>query len=123
MKFCRLMKQGNKVMTVAEHRLKGADLPARGKTLCVEAGDTEILLCHTAEGFFAVANLCTHAAARLCDGKLKGHRILCPLHGAAFDVRDGAALTRPASIALASYEVRMDAEDVVIVVEQPVAAG
>lgn len=81
---------------------------ARGKTLCVDVDGREVLLCHTAEGFFAVDNLCTHAAARLCDGKLKGHRILCPMHGAAFDVRDGCALTRPASVALDTWSVRVD---------------
>ncbi len=83
---------------------------AQGKTLCVDVNGREILLCHTIDGFFAVDNLCTHAAARLCEGKLKGHRILCPLHGAAFDVRDGGALTRPASVALATYLVRIDEE-------------
>jgi nitrite reductase/ring-hydroxylating ferredoxin subunit len=81
---------------------------ASGKTLCVDVDGREILLCHTSAGVYAVDNLCTHAAARLCEGKLKGHRILCPLHGAAFDVRDGSALTRPASVALATYPVRVD---------------
>jgi nitrite reductase/ring-hydroxylating ferredoxin subunit len=91
-------------------QVAGVQELATGKTLCVEANGREILLCHTADGFFAVDNLCTHAAARLCEGKLKGHRILCPLHGAAFDVRDGRALTRPASVALATYPVRVDEE-------------
>jgi 3-phenylpropionate/trans-cinnamate dioxygenase ferredoxin subunit len=90
-----------------------ADMP-QGTTLCVEVDGKEILLCHTAEGVYAVDNLCTHAAERLCDGKLKGHRILCPLHGAAFDVRDGAALSRPATIPLQSYPVRIEGYDVLL---------
>ena len=96
------------------HRVAAPEDVAKGKTLCVDVAGKEILLCHTAEGYFAVDNLCTHAAARLCEGKLKGHRILCPLHGAAFDVRDGSALTRPASVALASYPVRVDDEGVAL---------
>jgi 3-phenylpropionate/trans-cinnamate dioxygenase ferredoxin subunit len=92
------------------------DFP-RGKTLCVEVEGREILLCHTAEGFYAVDNMCTHAAARLCEGKLKGHRILCPLHGAAFDVRDGSVLTRPASVALATYPLQVDGENIAILVD------
>ena len=87
---------------------------AKGKTLCVELAGREVLLCHTADGLFAVDNLCTHAEARLCDGKLKGHRILCPLHGAAFDVRDGSALTRPASVPLATYPVRVEGDDILL---------
>ncbi len=93
-------------------RVAGVQDIAKGKTLCVAADGREILLCHTSDGFFAVDNLCTHAAARLCEGKLKGHRILCPLHGAAFDVRDGNVLTRPASIALGTYPVRVDADGI-----------
>lgn len=89
------------------------ELP-RGKTLCVEVDGREILLCHTAEGIFAVDNLCTHAEARLCEGKLKGQRILCPLHGAAFDVRDGSVLSRPASIPLATYRVRADEDGIAL---------
>lgn len=90
-----------------------AELP-RGKTLCVEVEGKEILLCHTAEGVYAVDNLCTHAEARLCEGKLKGQRILCPLHGAAFDVRDGSALSRPASIPLVTYPVRADEDGIAL---------
>jgi nitrite reductase/ring-hydroxylating ferredoxin subunit len=93
-------------------RVAGAQDIAKGKTLCVEVNGREILVCHTNDGIFAVDNLCTHAAARLCDGKLKGHRILCPLHGAAFDVRDGSALTRPASIPLGTYAVQVDEEGI-----------
>jgi 3-phenylpropionate/trans-cinnamate dioxygenase ferredoxin subunit len=85
-----------------------------GKTKCIIASDKEILLCHTAEGFFAVDNLCSHAAERLSTGKLKGHKILCPLHGAAFDVRDGSALSRPASQPIRSYDVRVEGEDILI---------
>jgi 3-phenylpropionate/trans-cinnamate dioxygenase ferredoxin subunit len=89
------------------------DIPA-GKTLRVEVDGREILLCHTADGLFAVDNLCSHAAERLCGGKLKGHRILCPLHGAAFDVRDGSALSRPASVALQTFPVQIVGEDILL---------
>jgi nitrite reductase/ring-hydroxylating ferredoxin subunit len=84
-----------------------ADIP-RGKTLCVELSGKEVLLCHTSEGVFAVDNLCSHAEARLCEGKLKGKKILCPLHGAAFDVASGEALSRPASKPLACFTVKLD---------------
>ena len=89
-----------------------------GKTLCVEIEGREILLCHTAAGVFAVDNLCTHAEARLCEGKLKGSRIICPLHGAAFDVRDGSALTRPASVPLATYPARVDEAGIALLLDR-----
>lgn len=92
----------------------GTDDVPLGKTLCVSVEEREILLCHTREGWYAVDNLCSHAAARLSDGKLKGHRILCPLHGAAFDVRDGCALSKPASQPLRSYEVVVEGDRVML---------
>ena len=98
-------------------RVASEDQIAKGKTLCVSVNGREILLCHAAEGFFAVDNLCTHAAARLCEGKLKGNRILCPLHGAAFDVRDGSALTRPASIPIATYPLRIDSGGISLLID------
>ncbi|MEH6593576.1 MAG: non-heme iron oxygenase ferredoxin subunit [Halioglobus sp.] len=90
---------------------------AQGKTLCLELEGQEILLCHAKEGFFAVDNLCTHAQARLSEGKLKGCKILCPLHGAAFDIRDGSVLTRPASKPLASYPLHVEDENIYLVPE------
>ena len=93
-----------------------AEIP-RGQTLCVTVQGREILLCHTADGVFAVDNLCSHAAERLSGGRLKGCRILCPLHGAAFDVRDGAALSKPAREPIATYPVRLDDNTVLIALD------
>jgi len=95
-------------------RVAGMDELPRGETLCVEIDGREILLCHTTDGIFAVDNLCSHAHARLCEGKLKGQKILCPLHGAAFDVRDGSALSRPAIRPIASHKVELDSESILV---------
>jgi 3-phenylpropionate/trans-cinnamate dioxygenase ferredoxin subunit len=89
------------------------DIP-KGKTFCVVLADREILLCHTPEGIYAVDNLCTHAAEKLEAGRLKGCKIHCPLHGAAFDVRDGAALSKPATIPLAIYCVKIEGDDILL---------
>ncbi len=73
---------------------------------CAVAG-REILLCHLREGVFAVDNVCTHAFSRLSEGRLRGTRVICPLHGASFDVRDGRVLGAPAAVPLVSYSVRV----------------
>ena len=89
------------------------DIPL-GKTQCVSIDNKEILLCNSKEGLFAVDNLCTHADARLSEGKLKGCKIICPLHGAAFDIRDGAALSKPARISLGTYSVKIEDNNILI---------
>jgi nitrite reductase/ring-hydroxylating ferredoxin subunit len=67
----------------------------------------EIVVCHTKEGLFALDNICTHAHARMCEGRLRATRIVCPLHGASFDVRDGRVLGPPANIPLTTFPVRV----------------
>jgi 3-phenylpropionate/trans-cinnamate dioxygenase ferredoxin subunit len=66
-----------------------------------------ILVCHTVEGFRAVENRCSHAEAALSGGRLRGLRIICPLHGASFDVRDGRATGKPATAPIRSYPLRV----------------
>jgi nitrite reductase/ring-hydroxylating ferredoxin subunit len=75
----------------------------------VTIGTREIVLCHTKDGVFAVDNICTHAHARLCEGRLRGSRLICPLHGASFDARDGRVLGPPAVQPLATFAVRINA--------------
>ncbi|MGH8210711.1 MAG: Rieske (2Fe-2S) protein [Steroidobacteraceae bacterium] len=67
----------------------------------------EIVICHTRAGVFALDNICTHAHARLCEGRLRATRLVCPLHGASFDIRDGRVLAAPAVTALPTHQVRV----------------
>lgn len=87
------------------------DFPANGLKV-VARGGREILLCRLGDTVYAVDNLCSHAAEKLCNGKLKGGKIFCPLHGAAFDVKTGAALSRPASVAIETFEVVLEGGEV-----------
>ena len=99
---------------MTEHRVASInDLP-QGKKLCTSIGERKILLCHTATGIFAVDAMCTHAEESLELGKVKGNRIICPLHGAAFDLASGEALSRPARAPLRTYPVRLDGDNILI---------
>ena len=82
------------------------EIPRGQMRACVLEG-REIVVCHTKQGIFALDNICTHAHARMNEGRLKGLRLVCPLHGASFDVRDGRVLGAPATVPLAHHEVRV----------------
>ncbi len=82
------------------------DIPV-GKTLALDFDGQHVLLCHTKEGFFAIENLCSHGLSHLSAGKLRGFRIICPLHGGSFDVRDGCAKGKPATVDIRTYPVRV----------------
>jgi len=86
--------------------LKLAELAPGSMRACMLAG-REIVICHTREGVFALDNICTHAHARLCEGRLRATRLVCPLHGASFDIRDGRVLGPPAEVPLATHQVRV----------------
>lgn len=79
----------------------------RGQMRTRVFADREIVICHTREGIFALDNICSHAHARMNEGRLKGCKLICPLHGASFDVRDGRVLGGPATQALPHYAVRV----------------
>jgi 3-phenylpropionate/trans-cinnamate dioxygenase ferredoxin subunit len=85
----------------------GSDELEVGKVAVVEAGDERIAICRTEEGFYAIADVCSHDGGALDQGELFGDRIECPRHGAQFDVRTGRALTLPAVRPIAAYEVRV----------------
>ena len=93
-----------------------SDLRAGRMTSCV-LGGREILICHTAAGLFAVDNVCTHAYSRLSEGRLRGTRLSCALHGASFDVRDGRVLGAPAERPLAVHALRLTAGILEVAIE------
>jgi nitrite reductase/ring-hydroxylating ferredoxin subunit len=89
--------------------MKLAELAPGSMRACV-VGGREILVCHTREGVFALDNICTHAHARLCEGRLRATRLVCPLHGGSFDIRDGRVLGAPAEVPLPTHTVRIVAD-------------
>jgi naphthalene 1,2-dioxygenase system ferredoxin subunit len=86
----------------------GVDDLFEGASIAVQVQGRELAL-HCVDGEpHATDNLCTHGAARLCEGFLEGHEIECPLHQGRFDVRDGRALCAPATQPVAVYRTRIE---------------
>ena len=85
-----------------------------GQFKAVVARGKPLLVCHTAEGFFAIDDTCTHDDGPLGDGWLDGHAIECPRHGARFDVRTGQVLCLPAAVPIISYPVTVDGDRVMV---------
>jgi len=87
---------------------------APGTTLRVERGGTPVLLCNVDGKLYAIEDVCTHDGGELDQGELEGCRIMCPRHGAFFDVTTGAALTLPAVIPVKTFAVRTAGDDVFV---------
>ena len=70
-----------------------------------DVGPHGVLVCRVGGSLHALDDRCTHAMAPLSAGRLRGDKVLCPLHGAAFDVVTGAHGGPPAAVDVAVYEL------------------
>ena len=83
-----------------------SELP-NGQRLFVDVGDRPIVIFNIAEQYFAIGDVCTHDDGPLGDGDLEGHNIVCPRHGAEFDIRSGKVVQMPAVVDIPAYPVRV----------------
>lgn len=88
---------------------KVADVPASGK-LCVEIDERYYVIVRVEGRYYCLDDICTHDGGTLGDGEVDGFCITCPRHGAQFDIRDGRAVTMPATEPTGSYAVRVEGD-------------
>jgi 3-phenylpropionate/trans-cinnamate dioxygenase ferredoxin subunit len=67
-----------------------------GEYQVVWDGDTPIAVFNIEGTYYAVEDTCTHDGGELAGGELQGFEVVCPRHGARFDLRDGAVTAPPA---------------------------
>ena len=79
-----------------------------GQMMVLRVGGQEVLLCRVDGRFHALANRCSHAGQALHTGRLDGHEVVCPLHGARFDVRDGRCSKGPGGAGVPRYRVVLE---------------
>ena len=82
-----------------------------------EVGDLEILLCRVDGRLYAIEDNCSHADTPLSEGRLSGFQINCPLHGASFDVRNGAHSGPPAYTGVRCFEINENDLGVTVKIE------
>lgn len=85
-----------------------------GEMKAVSAEGAEVLLSRIEGKFYAVAAFCTHYGAPLETGLLNGDRIVCPWHHACFSAKTGNLLEPPARNALESYRVKIEGDNVIV---------
>lgn len=89
-----------------EAALPVADMPASALRRVV-VGGTPVALLKIGERYYAIAATCSHAGGPLDEGDLQGDVVQCPWHGSRFSMRDGKALTGPATFSQPRYDVRV----------------
>lgn len=90
-----------------------ADLPS-GKMMGVQNSGKAILLANLNGKYYAIGDICTHAGCRLSEGTLNGEKVRCTCHGSTFDVRTGKVLKGPANDPEASFNLRIDGDQILM---------
>ena len=75
----------------------------------VNAGSITIGVYNLIGEFYALEDRCSHDDGPLCEGDFDQETgvVICPRHGANFDIRSGRALTLPAYEPVDVYPVRV----------------
>jgi 3-phenylpropionate/trans-cinnamate dioxygenase ferredoxin component len=90
-----------------------------GATLAVEVEGTNVAVVRDGEDWYAIDDECSHAAIPLSEGDVEGCEIECWLHGSRFDLRTGKPSGPPATEPVAVYPVKVEGEDVLVDVANP----
>jgi 3-phenylpropionate/trans-cinnamate dioxygenase ferredoxin subunit len=103
-------------------RVCGTGDVAPGEALAVDvrapSGNT-VAVVRSGDDWYAVDDECSHAAIPLSEGDVEGCEIECWLHGSRFDLRTGKPSGPPATEPVAIYPVRVDGDDVLVDVTNP----
>jgi 3-phenylpropionate/trans-cinnamate dioxygenase ferredoxin component len=94
------------------------ELPA-GEVKLVRAGELTVCVYNLDGEVYALEDRCSHDDGPLCEGDFDPEEgiVVCPRHGANFDIRTGEALTLPAFEPVETFPARV--EDGVVKVELP----
>lgn len=84
-----------------------SEIPEGGIKI-VQAGEISVALCKVEGQVYAVENKCSHDDGPLGEGDLEGYAIICPRHGAKFDVRNGEVLRMPAAFPCRAFSVKVE---------------
>ncbi|MFH1524502.1 MAG: non-heme iron oxygenase ferredoxin subunit [Chloroflexota bacterium] len=84
-----------------------ADQLPEGERLYIEAGGKQIVIFNLAGKLFAIGDECSHDYGPVGDGEIEEHEIICPRHGARFDLRTGKATSLPAVVDIPAYPVQV----------------
>lgn len=82
------------------------DLPA-GERLLIDLDNKPVVIFNLAGQYYAIDDVCTHDDGPLGEGEVEGCEIICPRHGARFDIRTGKVLALPAVQSVQAYPIRV----------------
>jgi len=83
-----------------------SDVPEGGR-IFFDVGDQAVVLLNISGKYFAIGDICSHDDGPLGEGEVEGCEIICPRHGARFDLLSGKATRSPAFTDIPWFPVRL----------------
>jgi nitrite reductase/ring-hydroxylating ferredoxin subunit len=71
-----------------------------GRSVIVEVAGRRVLLCRTASGLHAMDEHCPHQHFSMEGARVRHNSVMCPHHGARFNLEDGRSLSQLTTKAL-----------------------
>ena len=89
-----------------------------GASLRIDADGIRVVVVHIADNWYALGDRCSHADASLSEGQVDSDAcaIECPKHGAMFSLLNGEPASLPATRPVPTFAVRVDGDDVLVVI-------
>ena len=88
---------------------------SEGKLKNITAAGKEIVIANVKGEYYAINNICTHAGAELHEGVLEGNELVCPWHGAKWNVQTGDLIWFPQKLKnQQSYNVVVEGDNVFV---------
>jgi 3-phenylpropionate/trans-cinnamate dioxygenase ferredoxin subunit len=88
-----------------------SDVPADG-CKAVEVSEVAVVLINKGDEITALRNVCSHMDYPLHEGDIDDDTIMCPLHGAKFDIKTGEVRAMPAAKGVSVFQVNIDGDNV-----------
>ena len=96
--------------------LSTKDVPP-GSAVAVKIAGSQVAVFNVDGQFYAIDDTCTHAGGSLSEGPVQGKEVVCPWHGAVFNIETGEVLSAPASEGVRTYKIQIAGDEVQI--EEP----
>jgi 3-phenylpropionate/trans-cinnamate dioxygenase ferredoxin subunit len=84
-----------------------ADQLPDGESVFLDVEGKSVVIFNLAGQIFAIGDVCSHDNGPVGEGEIEEFEIICPRHGARFDIRTGKVTSLPAVKDIPAYPVRV----------------
>jgi 3-phenylpropionate/trans-cinnamate dioxygenase ferredoxin subunit len=105
-------------MAIVYYTVCSIDELTSGERMWIDLDGEPVVVFNIADEIFAIADVCTHDDGPLGEGEIENHQIVCPRHGARFDVRTGKVLSLPAVKGVKTYPIKVENNVIQIGIEE-----